>query len=29
MKELKKRIILVGKGGSGKDYLRKMLEEKF
>ena len=25
---MKKRLILVGKGGSGKDYLRKMLEEK-
>ena len=28
MKNIKKRIILVGKGGSGKDHLRKMLEEK-
>jgi guanylate kinase len=25
---MKKRLILVGKGGSGKDHLRKMLEEK-
>lgn len=25
---MNKRIILVGKGGSGKDYLRKMLEKK-
>jgi guanylate kinase len=25
---MKKRLILVGKGGSGKDHLRKLLEEK-
>lgn len=25
---MKKRIILVGKGGSGKDYLRKILEKE-
>ena len=26
--EMKKRLIIVGKGGSGKDHMRKMLQDE-